>query len=158
MYVVSFWQVILKKRGKFEWAIGVIKIYWSPPISMLSLRTMGASNVELLLRQDFAFKVSDLELWHDYLKNNRGHLILRAIGAGNVELSLEQAFCVQGHCDLDLRPDDLKINRGHLLVIPSLRVKFEGHGCRQCRVITRTSFLRSKSLWSWPLTRWAQNQ
>ena len=83
---------------------------------------------------------------------------VRAMSASDVELSLGQAFCVQGHCDLDLWSDDLNINRGHLLVNPSLHDKFDGHGCRQCRVITRTSFLRSRSLWPWPLIRWPQNQ
>ena len=37
-------------------SIGVI--YWSPPASMLSLKVMGACNVEF--RQNFAYKVSDV--------------------------------------------------------------------------------------------------
>ena len=69
---------------------------------------------------------------------------LRAMGAANVELSLGQAFHVQGHCDLDLWPKNLNIKRGHLLVISSLHIKFEGHGCKQCRVITLTSFCAFK--------------
>ena len=55
-------------------------------------------------------------------------------------------------------PDDLKINRCHLLVTLNLHVKFEGHGCRQCGVITLRSFLCSRSLWPWPLTQLPQNQ
>ena len=84
-------------------------------------------------------------LWPHDLKINRGHLLVRpnlqvnrsfrTIAPGIVELSLGQAW--------SLWPWPFTWwlhNRGHLLVTPSLHVKFEGHGCMQCRDITRTRF------------------
>ena len=102
---------------------------------MLSLRVMGACNVQF-------------DLWPNDLTINRvitgqaqpPRLRAMGAGAGNVGLSLVQSFQLQG----------LKINMGHLLVTPSLHVKFEGHGCRQCQFITMTNFSGSRSLWPWP--------
>ena len=82
-------------------------------MTMLSLRVMGSCNVELSLGQNYAFKVSDLDVLPDDLTIYRGHVLVKwtppasmsslsAMGAGNVEFSLGQAFHVQSHFDLGL--------------------------------------------------------
>ena len=136
-------------------------IYWSTPSSMSNLRAMLCRQCRVITRKSFSGSRSVTLTFDPMTLKSIGVIYwsppasmssLRAMDAGNVELWLRQAFQVHGHCNLDLWPNDLKINRGHLLVWPSLHIKFKDHGCRQCQVITRTSFSGSRSLWPWPLT------
>ena len=62
------------------------------------------------------------------------------MGAGIDKLSHRQAFFVQGHCNLDLWSNDPLNHKGSSTGQTQLQVKFEGHGCRHCPIITWNIF------------------
>ena len=71
--VRNIWKIFDPMTSK---SIEVIS--WLPSASMPSFRAIGAGNVELSLWQAFCVRCHcDLDLWSNYFKIKRGHLLVR---------------------------------------------------------------------------------